>query len=74
MNPFYKPPQNAGFPQMPGPFQNFANMVSQFNAFRSTFQGNPQQKVQELLNSGQMTQEQFNQLSQLAQQFRRFVN
>lgn len=73
MNPFYNPPQmqNQG---MFGPFSNMMNMVNQFNQFRSAFQGNPQQKVQELLNSGKMTQEQFNQLSNLAQQFRQFVH
>lgn len=72
MNPFYN--QQPSVPQMNGPFQNVANMIQQFNQFRSTFQGNPQQKVQELLNSGQMSQEQFNQLSQMAQQFRSFIH
>lgn len=71
MNPFYNPLQT---PMGGGPFQNMMNMVQQFNQFRSTFQGNPQQKVQELLNSGQMTQEQFNQLSSMAQQFRAFIH
>lgn len=55
-------------PQMPFPM----NMVQQFNQFRQTFQGDPQQQVQQLLNSGQMTQEQFNQLQQMAQQFGQF--
>ena len=50
-----------------GPFNN--NIVNQFNQFQSTFQGDPKQKVQELLNSGQMSQEQFNQLSSMAQVF-----
>ncbi len=72
MNPFYNP-QQTGFP-MGGPFQNMFGMLQQFNQFRSTFQGNPQQKVQELLRTGQMSQEQFNQLSQMAQQFRPFVH
>ena len=54
-------------------FGGMMNMMQQFNQFRSTFQGNPQQKVQELLNSGQMTQQQFNQLSQMAQMFRGFM-
>lgn len=49
---------------------NFGNMMNQFNQFRSTFQGDPQQRVQELLNSGQMSQQQFNQLSNMAQLFR----
>lgn len=56
------------------PFGNNQNhILSQFNSFKSQFQGDPQQKVQELLNSGQMTQEQFNQLSQMAQQFQKFM-
>lgn len=73
MNPFYNPMQTPNM-GMPGPFQNMVNMIQQFNQFRSNFQGNPQQKVQELLNSGKMTQEQFNQLSQMAQQFRPFIH
>lgn len=72
MNPFYNRIGNQGQFQsggMPGPFSNFSNMLNQFRNFKSQFQGDPQQQVQQLLNSGQMTQEQFNQLSQLAQQF-----
>lgn len=51
-----------------------ANMLKQFQQFRANFQGDPKQKVQELLNSGQMSQQQFNRLSQLAQQFQSFFN
>lgn len=70
MNPFYNPQQQGNnF----GPFGNMMNMMQQFNNFRQTFQGDPKQKVQELLNSGQMTQDQFNQLSQMAQQFKNFI-
>ena len=46
---------------------NNGNILQQF----LHFQGDPQQKVQELLNSGQMTQEQFNQLSVMAQEFQK---
>lgn len=52
------------------PFGNMMNMIQQFYQFRNSFQGNPQQKVQELLNSGQMSQNQLSQLMQMAQQFR----
>ena len=69
MNPFYN--QNAN--QQPNtPFGQMSNMMNQFNEFRNNFRGDPKQKVQELLNSGKMTQQQFNQLSQLAQQFQKF--
>ena len=69
-NPFF----NQNSPQVPqnSPFGNMSNMMNQFQQFRNNFQGDPKQKVQELLNSGQMTQQQFNYLSQLAQQFQGF--
>lgn len=60
-------------PQMNGPFGNMINVMNQFNQFRSTFQGDPKQKVQDLLNSGQMTQEQYNQLSSMAQVFQQLI-
>lgn len=44
------------------------NMFQQFQQFMNNFRGDPRQKVQELLQNGQMTQEQFNQLSQMADQ------
>lgn len=48
--------------------QNVANpIVQQIMGFKKQFQGDPQQKVQELLNSGKMTQEQCNSLMQQAQ-------
>ena len=48
--------------------QNTANsIVQQIMGFKNQFQGDPQQKVQELLNSGKMTQEQCNSLMQQAQ-------
>lgn len=48
--------------------QNAANpIVQQIMVFKNQFQGDPQQKVQELLNSGKMTQEQCNSLMQQAQ-------
>lgn len=62
MNPLFNM-----FGNQHGPFNN--NIINQFNQFQSTFQGDPKQKVQELLNSGQMSQEQFNQLSNMAQVF-----
>ena len=56
-------------PTMPGPFGQFQNMISQFRQFQSAFQGDPRAKVQELLSSGKMSQQQYNQLAQIAQTF-----
>ena len=58
------PKQFAGPGNMPGgPMQ----MMQQFSQFRRMMQGrNPQQMVQNLLQSGQMSQAQFEQLKQQA--------
>lgn len=56
-----------------GPFGNMQNMMQQFNQFRSQFQGDPRAQVQQLLDSGKMTQEQFNKLSNLANQFQNMM-
>lgn len=66
-NAFNNPVQN-------GPISNFSNMLQRFNQFASTFQGDPQQKVQELLDSGQMTKEQLEQLTPLARQLQGLIN
>lgn len=58
---------------LPGPLGNFQNFMQQFNAFRQGYSGNAQQDVQNLLNSGQMTQEQFNQYSQMATQIQQMM-
>lgn len=68
MFPFQQNPQTN--PLMNN-FGNMQNFVNQFSAFKQNIskQGlNPQMVVQNMLNNGQMTQSQFNQLSSLADQ------
>jgi hypothetical protein len=57
--------------QVFGGWQNnqFAQLVQQFQQFRNTFRGDPQQEVQKLLQSGKISQQQLNQLQNAAQQF-----
>lgn len=55
------------------PFGNVQNLINQYQQFRNTFKGDPQQKVQEMLNSGKITQQQINQAQNLATQFRQFI-
>lgn len=45
---------------------NVKSLLAKFNQFKQQFTGDPRQKVQELLNSGQMSQEQYNELRQMA--------
>lgn len=67
MNPLFK--QLGGAPQTGGPLGDFQQMMRQFQQFKATFQGDPEQEVRKLLQSGRMTQEQLNQLQQAAQMF-----
>ena len=49
------------------------NMMQQFQQFRNNFQGNPQQMVQQMLQTGRITEAQLNQAIQMARQFKNFV-
>lgn len=42
--------------------------VQQFNQFRSMYKGNPKEQVEHLLKSGQMSNAQFEQLKNMANQ------
>ena len=49
------------------------NMLQKFMQFRQNFSGNAQQQVQQLLNSGKVTQQQYDQAVRMAQQFQRML-
>lgn len=44
----------------------FEQIINEAQNLKRTFQGNPKQEVERLLQSGQMSQAQFNQLAQIA--------
>lgn len=48
-------------------------LAQQARDFRRQFTGNPRQEVERLLQTGQMSQQQFNQFSQVAQQVAQFL-
>ena len=54
-------------------FNNPQNLIQQFNEFRKALQGDPQQIVEQLLQSGRMTQQQYAQLQQMATQFQQLL-
>lgn len=60
---------NPLFQAFGGQNNQFAQLVQQFQQFRNTFRGDPQQEVQKLLQSGKISQQQLNQLQSAAQQF-----
>lgn len=60
----YKQPINDG---------GLSQIIEQAKQMRKTFNGNPQQVVQNLLNSGELSQADFNRYSQVAQQVVQFM-
>lgn len=48
-------------------------LLQRFQQFQQMFKGDPQKQVQQLLNSGKVSQSQYNQAVQMAQQFQRML-
>lgn len=59
--------------QMPGMMGQFQSMVQQFQKFRQSFHGDPKAEVEKLVQSGRISQQQLNQMQQLAVQFRQLL-
>ena len=56
-----------------GMMQNQNNLLQRFQQFRQMFRGDPGQQIQQMLNSGRVTQQQYNQAVQMAQQMQRMM-
>ena len=61
MNPLYQQMQQQA--QTP-----VSNLLQRFNQFRNSFHGNPQAQVQQMLNSGRISQAQYDQAVQMTDQ------
>ena len=48
-------------------------LMQRFQQFQQMFRGDPKQQIQQMLNSGKVNQNQYNQAVQMAQQFRRMI-
>lgn len=55
------------------PMMQFQQMMNQFQQFKQTFQGDPKAEVEKLLQSGKMSQQQLNQLQQMAKMFQNLM-
>ena len=64
-NPIYNSMANQNNP--------FAQIIKEAQNFKNTFKGNPREEVQRLLNSGELSQTDFNKYSQIAQQVMQFM-
>lgn len=48
-------------------------IMQRFQQFQQAFRGDPQQQVQQLLNSGRVSQDQYNRAVQMAQQLQKMM-
>ena len=60
----------GGMPQGNGPMQ----MIQKFMQFKQNFKGDPKEEVQKMLQSGKISQQQLNQVQQMAGQFQSLLN
>ena len=51
----------------------YADLIKQFNQFKKSFSGDPRQQVQMMLNSGKITQQQYNEAVQKANTLARML-
>ena len=66
-NPLYSSLMDSMLPN------NQAQMIQQFQQFKSTLQGNPKDIVMNMLQSGRISQQQLNQAQQMANQLRNIL-
>ena len=59
----------GGVPQGNGPMQ----MIQQFMQFKQSFKGDPKAEVEKMLQSGKISQQQLNQVQQMAGQFQHML-
>ena len=64
---------NPLFNQFGNQNNNMSDFINQIMDFKKNFTGDTKQEVEKLLSSGQMSQQQFNQLSQIANQILPFL-
>lgn len=48
-------------------------IMQMFQQFQQSFRGDPQQMIQQMLNSGKVSQSQYNSAVQMAQQFQKML-
>lgn len=52
---------------------NQGSILQRFQQFQRMFKGNPQEQIQQLLNSGKVSQAQYNQAVQMANQLSKML-
>lgn len=65
---------NPLFQMMGNQPNGMQQMMQRFQQFQQAFRGDPRQQVQQLLNSGRVSQQQYDQAVRMAQQFQKMLN
>ena len=65
---------NPLFQMMGNQPNGMQQMMQRFQQFQQAFRGDPKQQVQQLLNSGRVSQQQYDQAVKMAQQFQKMLN
>ena len=58
---------------MSNPFGQMQALMQRFQKFQNMFKGNANQQIQQMMNSGKVNQQMYNQAVQSAQQFQRMI-
>ena len=58
---------------MLGNQQPMTGLFQRFQQFQQMFRGDPRQQIQQMMSSGKINQQQYNQAVQMAQQMRRMM-
>lgn len=69
-NPLYN---MMGKGNLPGPLGNVQQIMQRFNQFRQQFRGDPRAQVQQMLQSGQVSQQQYDQAVQMANRLQQML-
>ena len=51
----------------------FSQIITEVNNFKKTFNGNPKEEVERMMRNGQLSQAQFNEYAQVANQISQFI-
>lgn len=64
---------NPLFNMLSGQQNGMNGLLQRFQQFQQAFKGDPRQQIQQMLNSGKVTQDQYNRAVQMAQQLQKLI-
>ena len=56
-----------------GPQNGLSKMINEINSFKNNFHGDPKAEVERMMQNGQLSQEQFNQFAQVANELSKYI-